>query len=160
MKSEEEVQNAIERYADMVQKICVLHSKQQADAEDVFQNVFLKYATSKEFQDLEHEKAWLIRVTMNACNDRFRGWFHKQVDLSDTMDAYGNSSPDLHYLLDALKTLTDPYRNVLYLYYYEGYKITEIAEILHKKENTIHTWLRRAKTMLKDILGGDIDDFR
>lgn len=160
MKSEEEIQNAIKCYADMIQKICVLHMKQRADAEDIFQNVFLKYAQSGDFRDQEHEKAWILRVTINACHDRFRGWFHKQVELSDTIDTYAAQPSKLSYLLDILKQLPERYRTVLYLHYYEGYKITEIAEILHKKENTIHTWLRRAKEMMKDTLGGELDDFR
>lgn len=63
-------------------------------------------------------------------------------------------------MLDALYKLNENYRKVIYLHYYEGYKIKEIADILHKKENTIHTWLKRAKDELKDLLGGDLDAFR
>ena len=108
MKSEEEIQNAIELYADMVQKICVLHMKQRADAEDVFQTVFLKYAQSAPFRDREHEKAWLLKVTMNACRERFRGWFHKHVDLQTDVEACGSTLTTSAYLLDALNPSTLP----------------------------------------------------
>lgn len=75
MKSEQETNLAIEKYADTVYGICLLHLKNQADAEDIFQNVFLKYVTySKDFESEEHEKAWIIRVTVNACKDLKRAF--------------------------------------------------------------------------------------
>ena len=116
MKSEEEIQNAIELYADMVQKICVLHMKQRADAEDVFQTVFLKYAQSEPFRDREHEKAWLLKVTMNACRERFRGWFHKHADLLTEVEACADLSEASYFLLDTLNQLPPHYRDVLYLF--------------------------------------------
>ena len=134
MKSEEEIQNAIELYADMVQKICVLHMKQRADAEDVFQTVFLKYAQSEPFRDREHEKAWLLKVTMNACRERFRGWFHKHADFYRLeVEACADLSEASYFLLDTLNQLPPHYRDVLYLFYYEGYKVAEISEIKRKK---------------------------
>ena len=157
MKSEEEIQNAIELYADMVQKICVLHMKQRADAEDVFQTVFLKYAQSAPFRDREHEKAWLLKVTMNACRERFRGWFHKHADLQTDVEACGSTHTTSTYLLDALNQLPPHYRDVLYLFYYEGYTAVEIAGILKRSENTIYTWLDRARKELKKQLGGEWD---
>lgn len=160
MKSEEEIQNAIELYADMVQKICVLHMKQRADAEDVFQTVFLKYAQSEPFRDREHEKAWLLKVTMNACRERFRSWFHKHADLQTEVEACADLSEASYFLLDTLNQLPPHYRDVLYLFYYEGYKVREISEIKGKNENTIHTWLKRGREALREKLGGELDDFR
>ncbi len=159
MKSEKEITLAIEHYGDLIQKICCLHLKQQSDIDDVFQTVFLKYAQSEPFHDAEHEKAWLLKVTMNACKTTYRDKFRKHLPLHEVMDLYGISPSDTSYIFDALLKLKDSYRNVIYLYYYEGYKIKEIAYILHKKENTIHTWLRRAKEELKSLLGGDFDAF-
>ena len=150
MKSEEEMIYAINR----------LHRKQKSDIDDIFQTVFLKYAQVKEFHDQEHEKAWIIKVTMNACKSTYRDWFHKHASLSDIMETYGVSQQYTSYILDALYQLHENYRKVIYLYYYEGYKIKEIADILQRNENTIHTWLKRAKEELKNLLGGDLDDFR
>ena len=156
MKTEQQLEDAIERYGDMIQKICFIHVRQQADVDDVFQTVFFKYLRSPDFHDEEHEKAWILKVTMRACHDTFRGWFHKKVITSDDLEHYGIPvQKQDHELLDMISKMPANYRDVIYLHYYEGYKVTEIADMLHKKENTIHTWLRRARLMLKDILGGD-----
>lgn len=156
LKSEQQLEDAIERYGDMIQKLCFIHVKQEADVDDVFQTVFLKYLNSSDFQDEEHEKAWILKVIMRACHDTFRGWFQKKVITTDELEAYKIPEQNQdHELLDILSQMPEKYRDVIYLHYYEGYKITEIAKMLHKKENTIHTWLRRAKLMLKDILGGE-----
>lgn len=159
MRSEEEIIQAIETYSDMVRRICFIHLKQEADVEDIFQDVFLKYANGPLFDSAEHEKAWIIRVSINACKDSLTSWFHKKVVLHDSLELYEsipflNESQDDQLLATVLK-LKDNYRNVIYLYYYEGYKIKEIARILHKKENTIHTWMKRAKDELRYMLGGD-----
>ena len=80
MRSEQEVSRAIDRYADTVQRLCMIYLKNQADTEDIFQTVFLKYATSTvAFESEEHEKAWLIRVTINACKDLLRSFFRSRT---------------------------------------------------------------------------------
>ena len=79
MRSEQEVNRAIERYADTVRRLCVVHLKNEADAEDIFQNVFLKYALSTgDFESEEHERAWMIRVTINACKDLLKSFFRSR----------------------------------------------------------------------------------
>ncbi|MEG0313738.1 MAG: sigma-70 family RNA polymerase sigma factor [Erysipelotrichaceae bacterium] len=157
MKSELEVENAITLYADMVKRICFMNLKKEADVDDIFQNVFFKFATNeKEFESSENEKAWLIRVTINECKSFYRSFFHRQVELTEDLSIYG-ATDKVHddVLLQAVLKLNDKYRNVIYLHYYEGYKISEVASILKKNENTINTWLKRAKEQLKDALGGD-----
>ena len=80
MRSEQEVNNAIEQYSDMVLRLCMVNLKNSADAEDVFQTVFLKYALhAKPFESPEHEKAWLIRVTVNACRDLLKSFFRSHT---------------------------------------------------------------------------------
>lgn len=158
MRTEKEIVKAIDQYADMVQKICFIHMKQQCDVDDIFQTVFLKYANGPLFENPEHEKAWLIRVTINACHDFFKNWFHKNTISIENLEFSDESYTHYHQtsdLMQALLCLSPHYRNVIYLHYYEGYKITDIAKILHRNENTIHTWLKRAKQQLKEILGGD-----
>ncbi|MEG0276574.1 MAG: sigma-70 family RNA polymerase sigma factor [Coprobacillus sp.] len=156
MKTEKELEEAIELYADMVRKICFIHMKQECDVDDVFQTVFFKYANASSFQTPEHEKAWLIRVTINACKDSLNTWFKRNALLQDDFDnLYSDNIVKDSPVLNAVMTLPSKYRDVIYLYYYEGYKINEIAKILNKKENTIHTWMKRAKEKLKDIIGGD-----
>lgn len=157
MKSERELENAIEYYGDMIKKICYVHTKEESDVDDIFQTVFLKYFHSSPFQDTEHEKAWLIRVSINACNDMERSWFKRKVILSDDISTYQSitKSDGSLDVIDAVIKLPTNYKNVIYLHYYEGYKIREMASILKKKENTIHTWLKRSKELLKEMLGGD-----
>lgn len=157
MKSEVELQNAIETYGDMIRKVCYVHTKQECDVDDIFQIVFLKYFESTPFQNKEHEKAWLLRVCINACKDHNRSWFKRKVVLTDTFKEDSTTVDATLFLdiLDAVLLLPTNYKNVIYLYYYEGYQVKEIASILQKKENTIHTWLKRSKEQLKTILGGD-----
>lgn len=157
MRSEEEVSNAIELYGDMIRRICFMHMKKETDVDDVFQNVYFKYAVNDvEFTSLDHEKAWFIRVSMNECKSILRRWFHRNVDLYDDFSAFGmKEQPQQPELLTTVWKLKEQYRNVIYLYYYEGYKIKEIAEMLHRNENTIHTWMKRAKEQLKEMLGGE-----
>lgn len=157
MLSEQQVNRAIELYADMIKKICMLHLKNHADTEDIFQTVFLKYMTaSLVFENQEHEKAWLIRVTINACHDLVRSFFRsKTVSLDAVSEQLSELSIPDRDVLEAVLSLPVQYKDVVYLYYYEGYSAVEIAGILHKKVNTIYTLLSRAKALLKKTLGGD-----
>lgn len=157
MKNENDLKRVIDDYSDMIRRICFLYLKQESDVEDIFQNVFIKYMnTKKEFINAEHEKAWFIRVTINACKDFIGSWFKKKVDLDIDLNQFqmkGNKR-DMD-VLQAVLRLEEKYRNVIYLYYYEGYSLIEIAQLLSKKENTIYTWHLRAKEELKKELGGD-----
>ncbi len=88
MRSEEEVNRAIRQYADMVRRLCMIHLKNHADTEDIFQTVFLKYALSSvSFESQEHEKTWLIRVTINACKDLLKSFFRRNtVSLEELLE--------------------------------------------------------------------------
>lgn len=75
MRSEQEVNRAIEQYSDMIRRLCMIYLKNYADTEDIFQTVFLKYVLSSvSFESKEHEKAWFIRVTINACKDLLKSF--------------------------------------------------------------------------------------
>lgn len=157
MRNELEVENALNQYGDMIRRICFVHLQKQADVEDVFQNVFFKYAKNNQnFSSHDHEKAWFIRVTINECHSLKRRFFHSHVTLEEDLSKFGmEETPQHPEVLYALLKLPDHYRNVIYLKYFEGYAFTEIAELLNKNENTIATWHRRAKEQLKELLGGD-----
>ena len=80
MRSEQETVRAVKRYADTVRRLCMLHLKSYHDTEDIFQTVFLKYVLSSVvFENEEHEKAWFIRVTINACRDMLRNFFRSHT---------------------------------------------------------------------------------
>lgn len=157
MKSEQEVNRAIEKYSDTVYRICLLHLKNHADAEDIFQNVFLKYVTySKDFESEEHEKAWIIRVTVNACKDLKKSFFRSRVvSIEEIKNFQASQQENYSEVLEAVLSLPEKYKNPVYLYYYEQYSAVEIGKILGKNVNTIYTLLSRGKNILKDKLGGD-----
>jgi len=157
MRSEREVNRAIELYADTVRRICLLHLKNYADTEDIFQTVFLKYALySGEFESSEHEKAWLIRVTVNACHDLLKSFSHRNtVSLEVLAEESAAEDPENGEVLQAVLSLPKKYKDVIYLHYYEGYSAVEIAKMLGKNENTVYSLLSRARGLLKDMLGGE-----
>lgn len=157
MRSEQEINAAIDRYADTVRRLCMIQLKNYADTEDIFQNVFLKYAlSSRSFESPEHEKAWFIRVTINACKDLIKSFFRSRTVLLDQlMEQPGQLLEDHREVLEAVISLPRKYREVIYLHYYEGYTAPQISEILGKNTNTVYTLLARSKNLLKERLGGD-----
>ena len=159
IRGEHEVNRAIEAYGNLIRRICLIHLKNHADTEDIFQTVFLKYLlSSAEFQSREHEKAWFIRVTANACRDLLKSAFRRRaVSLDVLTDQPGELSEDNREVLEAVLGLPEKYRDVIYLFYYEEYTAPEIAEILKKNTNTVYTLLSRAKKILKEKLGGETD---
>lgn len=159
MRSEEEVNQAIERYSDMILRLCMVSLKNSADAEDIFQTVFLKYALHpKPFESADHEKAWLIRVTVNACKDLLKSFFRSRTTSLEDLGEYAPEvSPEQYEVLEAVWALPKQYRDVIYLHYYEGYSAPEIAGILRRNPNTVYTHLHKGKELLRDALGGDLN---
>lgn len=157
MRSEQEVNRAVDLYADTVYRICMLHLKNTADTEDIFQEVFLKYALSSiDFENETHEKAWIIRVTVNQCKDLIKSFFRsKTVSIDQITPPSYEQTDDNFDVLEAVLSLPAKYKNAVYLHYYEGYSAVEIADILHKNVNTVYTLLARARKMLEKKLGGD-----
>lgn len=160
MRSEEEANRAIERYSDTVRRLCMIHLKNEADTEDIFQTVFLKYVlSSASFESEEHEKAWFIRVTINACRDLLRSFFRKNtVPLDQLLDQPAPVGEDHREVLEAVLSLPPRYKDAVYLHYYEGYTAPEISRILGKNVNTVYTLLGRARQLLKEKLGGEGDE--
>ena len=136
MRCEEEVNRAIEKYADTVRRICIVHLKNNADTEDIFQTVFLKYVLSSvSFESEEHEKAWFICVTVNACKDLLKSFFRSRtVPLDELVEKPSQMPQDNREVLEAVLELPAKYRDVVYLYYYEEYTAPEIGRILGKKK--------------------------
>ncbi len=147
------VSTAIEKYSDMVRRICFLYLKDRADIEDVFQEVFIKLFLHKvPFESEQHQKAWICRVTFNKCKDMCKSFWHRRVvSIEDTEIPYEN--PEQAELLDAVLKLPPDHRQVIYLHYYEGRSIPEIAGLMNKKLNTAYTLLGRAKERLRKRVG-------
>ena len=157
MRSNQEVSRAIDRYGDTIRRLCMIHLKNYADTEDIFQTVFLKYALrTDEFESDEHERAWFIRVTINACKDLLKSFFRSRtVSLDQLLEQPAALTPNHREVLEAVLSLPQKYKDVVYLHYYEDYTAPQIADLLGKNVNTIYTLLTRSRQLLKDKLGGD-----
>ncbi|MDE6889608.1 MAG: RNA polymerase sigma factor [Eubacterium sp.] len=149
IKTEEAYTWAVEKFSDMVFRIAYQQLFHTHDAQDVVQDVFLKLLRhqNKCFQDEEHLKAWLIRVTVNQCLDCKKALVRRLTVPVERMEY--PSDPQKQELLEELYELPADYRIVLYLYYYEQYTIKEIAQILGKKQNTVNSRLTRGRKRLK-----------
>jgi len=125
-----------------------------SDAEDIVQEAFLRaYEKAPEFNSEEHEKAWLIRITVNLCNSRLRSpWRKRKLPL---LNSYPAREPEQHELLEQVMALKAKYRTVIHLFYYEGYSVKDISELTGKKEPTIRSHLTRARQKLKLVLEED-----
>ena len=158
MRSEQELNRVIDLYSDMVKRLCMVHLKNEADMEDIFQIVFLKYYKSNlSFEDESHEKAWFIRVTINACKDLLKNFFRrKTIPLEDYISqVHHEDTKEYRFILEAVLALPEKYKNVIYLYYYEGYSVEEISQILKKKVNTVYTLLSQGRHLLKEKIGDE-----
>lgn len=154
MRNETDLRQAMDRHGDMVWRLCVLHLKNYADAEDVFQTVFMKYTMrTTEFENEAHEKAWLIRVSINACRDILGSFFRTHtVPLEQTLQEQSETNDENQAVLGAVMRLPKKYRDAVYLHYYEGYTAKQIGKILGKKESTVYTLLYRAREQLRKML--------
>ncbi len=157
MRTEEETNRAIELYADTIRRICLCHLKNRADTEDVFQNVFLKYLLYQgKFESAEHEKAWFIRVTINACKDHLRLLLRRRESPLELLEEEGEAlDREGREVLEAVLSLPAKYRDAIYLHYYEGYSAAEIGKLLGKAEGSVFSLLSRGRSMLRESLGGD-----
>jgi RNA polymerase sigma-70 factor (ECF subfamily) len=145
----------------MVFRVAFTHTKNKADADDVFQDVFLQLCRSAVvFESDEHIKAWLIRVTINISRNFMKSAWHTKVvelpeELSGTEQAEQDESDDLSGIV---KTLPVKYRTVIHLFYFEEMSIAEIAKLLKAKEGTVKSQLSRAREMLRKKLKGGFAD--
>lgn len=157
MRDEQEINDAVENYSDLIRRICFLHLKNRQDTEDISQKVFLKYILySGTFENEEHERAWFVRVTINACKDFLRTAFWKNKVPLELMEEEAQTMEEAdREVLEAVLSLPVKYKNVIYLFYYEGFSAVEIAQMMKKKENTVYTLLARGRKLLKEKLGGD-----
>ncbi|MEE0958100.1 MAG: sigma-70 family RNA polymerase sigma factor [Ruminococcus sp.] len=148
-------EQAVRKYADTVTGVCIMRLQNAADAEDCFQNVFVKlYTKSPQFTSEEHLKAWLIRVAIRECSD-YRRKNRRVLSLEQCREAGVDFDYDQSDMSWALSKTPPKYRDVLYLYYCERYTVGEIADILGKNRNTVKSLLKRGREKLKTIYGGE-----
>jgi RNA polymerase sigma-70 factor (ECF subfamily) len=159
-RTREEIMAMYNRHIETVYRVCFSLMGNKSDAEDVTQAVFLELMKNNiQFLDTEHEKAWLITVARNQCRDTHRQWWRKKVvALNQTVETISIDTYEIDPVMDTLMQLPSKLRIVLYLHYYEGYKLSEIAGMLELNINTVKTQIRTAKQQLKFELGDDFND--
>ena len=149
------IDGAVEKYADTVFRVAWQYVRNRQDAEDILQNVFLKFvdhARRGKFGSEEHAKAWLIRVTVNESKNLAK-FNSRRAPFDEAFQSSESGFEDLESLLDGL-TATD--REAVYLYYYEGYSAKEVARLIGKSEKAVFKRLSRAREKLKTYLKEDI----
>lgn len=167
-----DAERLVQTYADTILRLCYTYLHSTADAEDVCQETLIKLLQrSESFNSAEHERAWVIRIAINACKDMLRR-DGKVVSLEpDEADelaapAYVDEAQQIaqnQSVLEAVMSLPLVYREAVYLHYYEGLRIAQTAELLGVSESAVSQRLSRARKQLKTILGanfveGDFDD--
>ena len=151
---------AVQRYAKTVYTACVVRLSGNAEVDDCVQNTFVKlFRKPPDFHDESHLKAWLLRVAINECRKAQR-LSRRVVSLevlssSTHPQSSGTTAEDINDMSWALMRLSPKYREVLYLHYFEDYKVDEIAEILGSKSGTVKSLLSRGRQKLRELYGGD-----
>lgn len=153
MNSEEFIRVS-NKYLNTVYKTAFCCYKNKADAEDAVQNTFLKLLNERtEFKDDEHIKRWLIRVVINECkNIKLSFWNRKKVSFEELESEPSYCKENSGELWTVISRLPQSYSTVIHLYYYEGYSVKEIAEILRISESNVQVRLMRARNKLKQFL--------
>ena len=147
----------MQTYSDMILRLSYTYLKSTQDAEDICQTVFLKLLTGgMVFDSPEHEKAWILRTAANACKDALRAAHRRCVGLEAVAEA---AAPD-SAVLDAVMALPEKYREAVYLYYYEGYSVREVAALLGRSEAAVSAHLSRGRKSLRQTLGGEFYEQR
>lgn len=156
-------EGAVDRYADMVYRLALAQMKNSTDADDLFQEVFVRLVRNvHKLESWEHVKAWLIRVTVNCARKHYEQYWNKNVlCMEEAGQAEGETGNKVfagkHPVRLAVESLPSKYQLVIHLFYYEQFSIREIAKITDQKESTVKTRLFRAREMLKELLEGDPD---
>ena len=150
-------EDIIKIYSGMVYRQAFAYTRNKTDADDIYQEVFLRYIRKNpQFESEEHRKAWLIRVTVNCCKKMSgAAWKNKTVPLEDDIIFESEEENSLHY---ELMKLPVKYRTVIHLFYYENYSAEEIGEILKQKPSAVRMTLTRARRKLKEILKEEYDN--
>lgn len=154
LRTDDFFDDCLAKHSNMVFRIAYSQTKNKADAEDVFQNVFMRLVRcNTKFESDEHLKAWLIRATINCGKNLLTSaWFKRTESLEDNIIT---DEPELSEVYDTVAQLPPKYRVAIHLHYYEDMSIADISKVLGKNENTVKSHLRRAREILKQKLRGE-----
>ena len=136
----------------MVWRLALARTASVPDAEDVFQEVFLRYFRHEDgFRNDEHRKAWLIRCTVNRCKSVTASTWRRRTVPLETAEEVGVED-DHREIYAAVLSLPGKYRAVIHLHYFEGLSVAEMAEMLQVPEGTVKSQLSRGRALLRDML--------
>lgn len=141
----------VDTYGDMLYRVAYQYTRNRSEAEDITQDVFVAMLKKMPFKSEEHLKAWIIRVAINKSINYLKSNRKKVLSLDENIDVAGEQNFDRDEI-EELQSLPRFDRSVIYLYYYEGYSIKEIAKITGKSANSINIRLFRAREKLKTLL--------
>lgn len=142
----------VERWGDMVYRLALARTANVPDAEDVFQEVFLRFFRHEDrFANDEHRKAWLIRCTVNRCKSLLASPWRKRTVPLETAEEVGVED-DYREVYSAVLALPGKYRAVIHLHYFEGLSVAEMAQTLNVPEGTVKSQLSRGRALLREIL--------
>lgn len=147
-------EEAAKKYKDHIYAVAFNYFRNQADADDIVQDVLLKlYRADREFESDDHVRNWLLRVAVNQCKKvSVSSWFRKNMPLETYAESLRYETPEKSDLFFAVMNLPKKYRIAVHLFYYEDYSTREIADMLKLKEATVRTRLLRARKLLKERL--------
>ena len=150
MMTEQQFTPLARRYMDTIFRLAFHYTRSQAEADDITQEVLIKlYRTDKAFESEDHVKHWLLRVTINACKKALLSPWRRTEPMEDHTAALPFPSPEHSELMDAVLALPARYRVPIYLHYYEGYSVAEVAEILKLSQSAVKMRLKRGRELLK-----------
>lgn len=154
LNRKEDVDYILNKYASTVYRLALARTKNTHDAEDILQEVFIKYMKANiDFESEDHRKAWILRVTINCSKNLLTSaWFRRTTKLEDNISVSIKENSEVYkYVLD----LPPKYRTVIHLFYYEDMSTLEISKVLDTKESTVRSQLHRARKLLKEKMKGD-----
>lgn len=155
------IQYILDTYSRTIIRLCYTYVRNIFDAEDIAQDVMVALLKrGKGFESPEHEKAWLLRTAINKCKNHLRsGWITRTVKLNDADPSETDDLTETQSeVLEAVLSLPEKYRTVIHLFYYDGYSIKEISQIVGKKAATVGTLLARGRALLKEMMIGGLDE--
>lgn len=145
-----------EKYSSLIYRLAFQYTFNKAIAEDITQDVFVKlFVNNKHFVNDEHEKAWIIRVTINLCKNALKSKSNNHLQLYETEhtdDCFENKTIDKLDIQQSIKNLNQNERTIILLYYYEGLTTKQISKYLKMNENTVKSHLKRSKEKMKNDL--------
>ena len=162
--NDEYIRYLLDKYSDTIIKLSYTYVKNICDAEDIAQDVLLSLMKrDKPFESEEHEKAWLLRTTINKSKNYLKsGWVKRTVAMQEAQEDIASAqeldAKEENQVMEAVLSLPEKYRVPIHLFYYDGYSINEIAAVINKKPATVGTLLARGRKRLKALMIGGFDD--